>query len=255
MNRRGSARCGGRHRPAGCVSRLRPAGCMNRLRPAGCMNRLRPAGCRSGGSREFGGRMFDRPGLMRRFRACRRSYMNRRGSARCGGRHRPAGCVNRRRPAGCRSGGSRECGGRMLDRPGGLMRRIRACRRSYMNRRGSARCGGRHRPAGCVNRRRPAGCRSGGSRECGGRMLDRPGGLMRCFRACRRSCMNRRGSARCEGSTPPGASRTQPQCPPEQHPPAATGWASPAQRASSLRVGWRPATASSPSTRASGSAS
>ena len=111
---------------------------------------------------------------------------------------RPAGSMNRRRPLGS------------------------------MDRRG---------PAGFMNRRGPAGCRSGASREFGGRIID----------------ANERPHPR--PRRPTSAARPQPQCPPEQQPPAAIGCASPAQRASSLRVGWRPATASSPSTRASGSAS
>ena len=78
----------------------------------------------------------------------------------------------------CRSGGSREWGGAGRDEAAGDRRRLRACRRSYMNRHSSA-----------------APCRSGGSRECGGAGGDEAAGDRRCLRACRRSYMNRHAPA------------------------------------------------------------
>ena len=71
------------------------------------------------------------------------------------------GAISTRPGVGCRSGGSRECGRAAGDVVGGNRRRLRACRRSYMNRRGLGRC--RRGVGRC--RRGPAQCRSGGSRE------------------------------------------------------------------------------------------
>ncbi len=119
------------------------------------------APCRSGGSREWGcvegdGVAGDRRG----YRACRRSYMNRRGlvarrhvgaAAAANGAARrvtwvrviaaaiaPAGAPTETTgaPGPCRSGGSRERGGAAGDVGAGDRRGYRACGRSYMNRRG-----------------------------------------------------------------------------------------------------------------------
>jgi len=144
-----------------------------------------PRPCRSGGSRELGGRGGDgRRALGRRIRACRRSYMNRRAS---GAFPRPTRLYDPPRP--CRSGGSRELGGRGGDGRRALGRRLRACRRSYMNRHAS---GVFPRPTRLHDPPRP--CRSGGSRELGGRGCDGRRALGRRVRACRRSYMNRRAS-------------------------------------------------------------
>ena len=80
----------------------------------------------------------------------------------------------------------RERGGRATGAGRGAHRRLRACQRSYMNRRA-------FRTRSCANCRgsRPR-CRSCGSCEHGGRSSTRVALGRRHFRACRRSYMNRR---------------------------------------------------------------
>ena len=97
------------------------------------------AQCRSGGSRELGGAASDVvAGDRRRFRACRRSYMKRRGLGGCrrAPAHADAPGPCRRGSAQCRSGGSRELGGAPGNAVAGDRRRFRACRRSYVKRHG-----------------------------------------------------------------------------------------------------------------------